>query len=120
MITVKIFRSSISLLLGLALCVAALGQTPSARPTVPRTPEAPPAKPGTPVQVENSVSAPQVVTILHRLNGLKVIRLLLRGNEQLGAIANIDDAFQMSSEVHTNVIAGLALSDGQTIAAWLP
>jgi len=120
MITVKIFRSSISLLLGLALCVAALGQTPSARPTIPRTPEAPPAKPGTPVQVENSVSAPQVVTILHRLNGLKVIRLLLRGNEQLGAIANIDDAFQMSSEVHTNVIAGLALSDGQTIAAWLP
>ena len=120
MITVKIFRSSISLLLGLALCVVALGQTPSARPTIAPTPEALPAKPGTPVQVENSVSAPQVVTILHRLNGLKVIRLLLRGNEQLGAIANIDDAFQMSSEVHTNVIAGLALSDGQTIAAWLP
>ncbi|MEP6718256.1 MAG: PDZ domain-containing protein [bacterium] len=70
--------------------------------------------------MESTVSAPQVVTILHRLNGLKVIRLLLRGNEQLGALASLDEAFQMSSEVHTNVIAGLALSDGQTIAAWLP
>jgi S1-C subfamily serine protease len=98
---------------GLALCVSAIAQTPSSRST-------PTTKAATPVQVENSISAPQVVTILHRLNGLKVIRLLLRGNEQLGAIANIDDAFQMSSEVHTNVIAGLALSDGQTIAAWLP
>jgi serine protease Do len=120
MITVKLVRSLLSLMLGLVLCVAAFTQTPPTRSMPPRTPEAPGTKPETPVQVENSVSAPQVVTILHRLNGLKVIRLLLRGNEQLGAIANIDDAFQMSSEVHTNVIAGLALSDGQTIAAWLP
>lgn len=119
MITVKLVRPSISLMLGLALCVTAFAQTPSSRPSAPRSPEAPGAQPGTPDQVENSVSAPQVVTILHRLNGLKVIRLLLRGNE-LGAISNIDDAFQMSSEVHTNVIAGLALSDGHTIAAWLP
>lgn len=120
MITVKLVRPLVSLMLGLALCVAAFAQTPSPRATPPRAPEAPTSKPSTPVQVENGVSAPQVVTILHRLNGLKVIRLLLRGNEQLGAIANIDDAFRMSSEVHTNVIAGLALSDGQTIAAWLP
>ncbi|MDQ1639383.1 MAG: serine protease Do [Pyrinomonadaceae bacterium] len=120
MITVKLARSLLSLLLGLVLCVGAFAQTPPPRSMPARTPEAPGAKPETPVQVENSISAPRVVTILHRLNGLKVIRLLLRGNEQLGAIANIDDAFQMSSEVHTNVIAGLALSDGQTIAAWLP
>jgi S1-C subfamily serine protease len=119
MINVKLVRSFISLMLGLVLCVTVFAQTPSPRST-PRTPEAPTSKPSTPVQVENGVSAPQVVTILHRLNGLKVIRLLLRGNEQLGAIANIDEAFQMSSEVHTNVVAGLALSDGQTIAAWLP
>lgn len=120
MITVKLVRPLVSLMLGLALCVAAFAQTPSPRLTPPRAPVAPTSKPSPPVQVENGVSAPQVVTILHRLNGLKVIRLLLRGNEQLGAIANIDDAFRMSSEVHTNVIAGLALSDGQTIAAWLP
>ncbi|HEX3281488.1 MAG TPA: PDZ domain-containing protein [Pyrinomonadaceae bacterium] len=116
----KLIQPLTSLLLGFALCVTAIAQTPSTRATPPRAPEAPGNKSATPVQVENSVSAPQVVTILHRLNGLKVIRLLLRGNEQLGAISNIDDAFRMSSEVHTNVIAGLALSDGHTIAAWLP
>jgi S1-C subfamily serine protease len=100
-------------MLGLFLCESAFAQTPMRA----RTPEAQKTKA---VQVESSESAPQVVTILHRLNGLKVIRLLLRGNEELGAIANLDEAFQMAGEVHTNVIAGLALSDGETIAAWLP
>src|SRR6267142_448948 len=73
-----------------------------------------------PVIVENGAGAPQVVTILHRLNGLKVFRLLLRSSEQFGSIANLDDAFQIAGDVHTNVIAGLTLDDGQTIAAWLP
>jgi S1-C subfamily serine protease len=116
MITAQIIRSSQALLLVLVFSACTLAQT---APTVSRTPESQNKAPR-PVQVETSVSAPQVVTILHRLNGLKVIRLLLRGNEQLGAIANLDEAFQMAGEVHTNVIAGLALSDGQTIAAWLP
>src|SRR5216683_1057514 len=72
------------------------------------------------VIVENGAVVPQVVTILHRLNGLKVFRLLIRSNEQLGAITNLDKAFQFTGDVHTNVIAGLALDDGRTIAAWLP
>jgi S1-C subfamily serine protease len=70
--------------------------------------------------VENKLAAPQVVTILHSLNGLKVFRLLLRSPEQVEAIANLDQAFTIAGEVHTNVIAGLALDDGHTIAAWLP
>jgi len=72
-----------------------------------------------PVFVQNGTTAPQVVTILHGLNGLKVFRLLLRSN-QLAAIAKIDEAFQIQDEIHTNVIAGLALNDGRTIAVWLP
>jgi serine protease Do len=60
------------------------------------------------------------VTILHRLNGLKVFRLLLRSPEEFGAIAKLDEAFQLAGDVHTSVIAGLTLDDGQTIAAWLP
>jgi S1-C subfamily serine protease len=72
------------------------------------------------VIVENRPTAPQVVTILHRLNGLKMFRLLLRSSDDLRAIARLDNAFKMTDEVHTNVIAGLALEDGQTIAAWLP
>ena len=72
------------------------------------------------VVVENKPAAPQVVTILHTLNGIKVFRLLVRNQEQLEAIGKLDEAFKLAGEVHTNVIAGLALDDGQTIAAWLP
>ena len=74
----------------------------------------------TPVIVENEVIAPQIVTILHRLSGLKVMRLLRRATEEPGSVAAFDDAFRMSKEIHTNVIAGLTLDDGETIAAWLP
>jgi len=94
-------------------------QTPSA--TAPQPPRRPTASTrANPVIVQSGVAAPQVVTILHRLNGLKVFRLLLRSSEQFGSIANLDDAFQIAGDVHTNVIAGLTLDDGQTIAAWLP
>jgi S1-C subfamily serine protease len=78
-----------------------------------------PRRPNT-VVVQNGPAAPQVVTILHRLNGLKVFRLLLRSREQVGAIAHLDEDFQITNDVHTNIIAGLALDDGRTIAAWLP
>ena len=36
------------------------------------------------------------------------------------AIAALDSAFNLMDDVHTNVIAGLAMDDGETIAAWLP
>src|ERR1041385_8043226 len=64
-------------------------------------------------------AAPQVVTIIHRLNGLKMFRLLLR-SEQVQSIDALDSAFNLMDDVHTNVIAGLAMDDGETIAAWLP
>jgi len=62
---------------------------------------------------------PQVVTILHRLSGLKMFRLLLRSGD-VRAVARLDEAFNLTGDVHTNVIAGLTLDDGETIAAWLP
>jgi S1-C subfamily serine protease len=49
-----------------------------------------------------------------------MFRLLVRSTEELGTIARIDDAFRINDDVHTNVIAGLAMEDNQTIAAWLP
>jgi S1-C subfamily serine protease len=98
------------------------GQTPAPAPS-PRPPRAPrtivAGTPASPVILENKPPAPQVVTILHRLNGVKVFRLLARSKEQIEAIANLDEAFKIVGEVHTTVIAGLALDDG-TIAAWLP
>jgi len=60
------------------------------------------------------------VTIVHRLNGLKMFRLLLRSQQQVQAIESLDSAFNLMDDVHTNVIAGLAMDDGETIAAWLP
>ena len=72
------------------------------------------------VVVENRGSAPQVVTILHRLNGLKVFRLLLRSGEEIDAITRLDEGFKIKDEVHTSVIAGVAMGDGETITARLP
>lgn len=71
------------------------------------------------VVADRRPAAPQVVTVVHRLNGIKVLRLLLRSGE-VGAVDTVDEAFRMTSEVHTNIIAGLALDDGETIAVLLP
>jgi S1-C subfamily serine protease len=98
------------------VCAPIVGQTPAPAPQ-PRKTTAPTASP---VVLQNKPPAPQVVTILHRLNGIKVFRLLVRNQEQFEAIVRLDQAFQLAGDVHTNVIAGLALDDGQTIAAWLP
>ncbi|HKG80795.1 MAG TPA: PDZ domain-containing protein [Pyrinomonadaceae bacterium] len=89
-----------------------------------QTPAPPLKKPAPPVRAgrvgDKLPAAPQVVTIVHRLNGLKMFRLLARSQEQVQAIEGLDSAFNLMDDVHTNVIAGLALDDGETIAAWLP
>ena len=64
-------------------------------------------------------AVPQVVTVVHRLNGIKLLRMLLHSGT-VGAVDTLDEALSMTSEVHTNIIAGLALDDGETIAVWLP
>ena len=97
----------------LLCCAIAMGQAPS--PT-PRRPATPPKS----ASADKTRRAPQVVTIVHRLNGLKMFRLLLRSHEQVQAISSLDSAFNLLDDVHTNVIAGLAMDDGETIAAWLP
>ena len=48
-----------------------------------------------------------------------MFRLVLR-SEQVQSIDSLESAFNLMDEVHTNVIAGLAMDDGETIAAWLP
>ena len=106
--------------LGSALlsCAVSFAQTPAPSPQPPKRP-APPIRAGR-LPNESLPRAPQVVTIVHRLNGLKMFRLLLRSEEQVQAIASLESTFNLMDDVHTNVIAGLALDDGETIAAWLP
>ena len=89
-------------------CSTAIAQTPSPSPKRPE------------VRVTERPSAPQVVTIVHRLNGLKMFRMLLRSQQQVQAINSLETNFSLMDEVHTNVIAGVTMDDGETIAAWLP
>lgn len=97
--------------------VKAMAQTPAPSPEPKKTATVTTVSR---VIVENKAAAPQVVTILHSLSGLKVFKLLIRSQAQVEAIERLDEAFNIDGEVHTNVIAGLALDDGHTIAAWLP
>src|SRR5689334_7326084 len=102
----------------LLLCTAVMAQT-----SAPQTPAPAPRRPSTQVRLETAAQrrpAPQVVTIVHRLNGWKMFRLLARSEQQAQAIAGLDSTFNLLDDVHTNVSAGVAMDDGETIAAWLP
>src|SRR5215210_4724695 len=114
--TVRAFMR-VGMLSGALLCYAVAGaQTPAPQPPKKAALPAKPVRVGT----DKLPPAPQVVTIVHRLNVLQMFRLLLRYEEQAQSIAGLDSAFNLKDHVHTNVIAGLAMDDGETIAAWLP
>lgn len=72
------------------------------------------------IVVERQSAAPQVITVVHRISGLKMVRLLMNSGEGLRAVNTVDEAFAMTGDVHTNIIAGLTLDDGHTVAVWLP
>lgn len=63
--------------------------------------------------------APQVVTIVHRLNGVKLLRYLLRERNDPGSVATIAPE-AINADAHASIIAGVALEDGKTIVARLP
>lgn len=96
-----------------------MAQVPAPSPAQPAAPPSP-VDASVNVPADKKQTAPQVVTIVHRLNGLKMFRLLVRSEEEAQAISRLGSTFSLLDEVHTNVIAGLAMDDGETIAAWLP
>ena len=124
-----------------SLAVSVSAQTPPAVPTSPATVDLPQTpgpvakpKPDKPekrrpvaatrqtrvkmVQDQEPVS-PQIVTVIHRLNGLTLLRKVLREQGEPGTVATINpDA--VTTDVHASIIAGLALEDGRTILARLP
>jgi hypothetical protein len=63
--------------------------------------------------------ATQVVTIVHRLTGVKLLRLLQRQVGANAAIENVDPE-SLLTDAHASILAGWALDDGKTIAARLP
>lgn len=106
---------------------AATVQTPSAvqspAPEKIQQPRRPPRRPAAPATVtvvaDQTRVAPQVVTIVHRLSGVKMLRLLLRQEGEPGTVYTIDPD-SISSDAHASIIAGWALDDGKTIAVRLP
>ncbi|HKR15513.1 MAG TPA: PDZ domain-containing protein [Pyrinomonadaceae bacterium] len=110
----------IAAIMSLVLCCAVtMAQVPAPSPAQPAAPPSP-VDASVNVPADKKQTAPQVVTIVHRLNGLKMFRLLVRSEEEAQAISRLGSTFSLLDEVHTNVIAGLAMDDGETIAAWLP
>ncbi|HVS83206.1 MAG TPA: PDZ domain-containing protein [Pyrinomonadaceae bacterium] len=86
---------------------------PRRRPMVASTP---PAK--VTVIPDQQPVAPQVVTIVHRLSGIKMLRFLLRQAGEAGTVAMIDP-LSMTSDAHASIVAGWAI-DEKTITARLP
>lgn len=104
-------------LISVALLLAAGVSVPSVH--CQTQPSRPPKPPGA-VVAESRAEAPQVVTIVHRLNGIALLRLLGRMSGDMNTVATLNESFAIGDEVHINIIAGLTLDDGHTIAAWLP
>jgi hypothetical protein len=133
------YRLQFAFLLGSAFSAVTLGQsvTPPAVKATTQTPTVAPstwpeqAQPRRPprrattlparvtVIADKVEVAPQVVTIVHRLTGVKMLRMLLRQGGERGTLFTIDPD-SITSEAHASIIAGLALEDGKTIAARLP
>ncbi|HEX5701974.1 MAG TPA: PDZ domain-containing protein [Pyrinomonadaceae bacterium] len=104
--------------------VAPIKPAQTAEPTQPQSPKAqksvrkPTPRPSRVTMVKDQEPvAPQVVTIVHRLTGVKLLRYLLR-NEP-GSIATITPQ-DVNADAHASIIAGVALEDGKTIVARLP
>jgi S1-C subfamily serine protease len=68
----------------------------------------------------NTEVAPQVVTVVHRVSGVKLLRLFLRQAAGQSGVVETIDPEAMMGDAHASVIAGWALDDGKTIAARLP
>lgn len=121
------------------LSTVALAQTTATAPPAPvQSPTVPPQAGATektqprrktmrvtqtlPVKVtvvpDQQAVAPQVVTIVHRLSGIKMLRFLLRQSGEASTVAMIDP-FSITSDAHASIVAGWAMDD-KTITARLP
>ena len=81
-----------------------------------RVASAPPAR--VTVIPDQRAVAPQVVTIVHRLSGIKMLRFLLKQSGEVGTVAMMDP-LSITSDAHASIIAGWAIDD-KTITARLP
>lgn len=99
---------------------------PTVHPAQPQSPKAqktvrkPTQRPSRVTMVKDQEPvAPQVVTIVHRLSGVKLLRYFLRERNEPGSVATITPQ-DLNADAHASIIAGVALEDGKTIVARLP
>ncbi len=136
------FKSSLLFIFATAVIVAvaltAAAQTPEGVPPLPASP----GQPQTPAPMakvktdkvrrpttatrqarvkmvsDQQPVAPQIVTVVHRLNGLTLLRKVLRESGEPGTVTINPEAIR--NDAHASIIAGLALGDGRTVLARLP
>jgi len=83
--------------------------------SIPKPPAAP--LPDTLKVEPSNRQPPQVVTVVHRLNGIKALAMLRRNGEQ---VAEVDDNLLNAPNAVTSITAGFVIGDGQNIVARLP
>jgi S1-C subfamily serine protease len=101
--------------LGLSLIlvgVAAWG----AHAQVATTPKSPQPQPDTLMVKSGRRQSPQIVTLVHRVNGFKALLLLRRSGQM---VTTVDDNLMTSTDAVTSITAGFALGDGQSVVARL-
>src|SRR5688572_994727 len=98
--------------------VAPVQPPQTTEPAQPQSPKAqksvrkPPQRPSRVTMVKDQERvAPQVVTIVHRINALKVIRQLLQDRTERSLEITPE---ALNSDAHASIIAGVALADGKT------
>lgn len=83
---------------------------------VPVTPKPPQPPPDTLMVKAGRRQSPQIVTIVHRVNGIKALVLLRRSGEM---VQTVDDNLLTSKNAVTSITAGFALGDGRSVVARL-
>jgi S1-C subfamily serine protease len=108
--TVSTTNGLFRLLFVIALLIV-LGLTTSGQQSVSETPLAQPSV----IHPQGSglVRAPQIKSIAHRLDGIKVLNLLRRNGIK---VAPLSDEMLMAYAVQMSITAGLSLSDGSIVA----
>ncbi|MBD0325961.1 MAG: PDZ domain-containing protein, partial [Pyrinomonadaceae bacterium] len=110
----RIIRSKLLVVVFIIGCgLSVQAQTAGGNVSAPKAPVPPVAV----VQPLDNLTAPQVVTVVHRLNGLKVLSLLHRGGQSPMVVG---DEFVTTRDMLTSVTAGFLLGDGKSVLARLP
>jgi S1-C subfamily serine protease len=92
------------------------GQAPA-----PAAPAPPPQRAATaPADPARPLPPTQIVTVLHRLSGIKLMKWLHRSGAPVAAIVEFDNENATTTDMHMSITAGLAVGDGQNIVASLP